>query len=223
MADMTDTTLPSDDPVPGDTAGTSEIRAHRAPTKPGSARRADRAVRNGGDRGRDRRRGRGGVAAGVPHPDRRHRLLVRLAGPVPGTAQRGLGADPVRALPGHRRYSRLAPGQSVHSHGVAQDLAAGAQLHHQRVQGQRRRGKPDRDLRGGGVESGGHSRGRVRGRRLRGLRARPERDRHPPSGHPVPLRRLRGRPGVAALGPRHGGGPPFTPRCRTASTGPAWR
>ena len=32
---MTDTTLPSDDPVPGDTAGTSEIRAHRAPTKPG--------------------------------------------------------------------------------------------------------------------------------------------------------------------------------------------
>ena len=32
---MTDTTVPSDDPVPGDTAGTSEVKAHRAPTKPG--------------------------------------------------------------------------------------------------------------------------------------------------------------------------------------------
>ena len=32
---MTDTTLPSDDPVPGDTAGTSEVKSHRAPTKPG--------------------------------------------------------------------------------------------------------------------------------------------------------------------------------------------
>ena len=32
---MTDTTVPSDDPVPGDTARTSEVKAHRAPTKPG--------------------------------------------------------------------------------------------------------------------------------------------------------------------------------------------
>ena len=32
---MTDATVPSDDPVPGDTAGTSEVKAHRAPTKPG--------------------------------------------------------------------------------------------------------------------------------------------------------------------------------------------
>ena len=32
---MTDTALPSDDPVPGDTAGTSEVKSHRAPTKPG--------------------------------------------------------------------------------------------------------------------------------------------------------------------------------------------
>ena len=115
------------------------------------------------------------------------------------------GADPVRPLQGHRRPSRLASDQPVHPHGVAQDLAARAQLHHQRVEGQRRRGQPHRDLRGGGVAGGRHRRGRVRGGRLRGLRARPERDRHPPSGHPVPLRRLRGRPGVAALGPRHGG------------------
>ena len=32
---MTDTTLPSDDPVPGDTTGTSEVKAHHARTKPG--------------------------------------------------------------------------------------------------------------------------------------------------------------------------------------------
>ena len=32
---MTDTTLPSDDPVPGDTAGTSEVKSRRAPTRPG--------------------------------------------------------------------------------------------------------------------------------------------------------------------------------------------
>ena len=32
---MTDTTLPSDDPAPGDTAGTSEVKSHRAPTRPG--------------------------------------------------------------------------------------------------------------------------------------------------------------------------------------------
>ncbi len=32
---MTDTNLPSDDPVPGDTAGTSKVKAHRASTKPG--------------------------------------------------------------------------------------------------------------------------------------------------------------------------------------------
>ena len=32
---MTDTNLPSDDPVPGDTAGASKVKAHRASTKPG--------------------------------------------------------------------------------------------------------------------------------------------------------------------------------------------
>ena len=32
---MTDTTLPSDDAVPGDTTGTGAVKAHRAPTKPG--------------------------------------------------------------------------------------------------------------------------------------------------------------------------------------------
>ena len=32
---MTDTTLPSDDAVPGDTTGTGGVKAHRAPTKPG--------------------------------------------------------------------------------------------------------------------------------------------------------------------------------------------
>ena len=32
---MTDTNLPSDHPVPGDTAGTSKVKAHRASTKPG--------------------------------------------------------------------------------------------------------------------------------------------------------------------------------------------